>query len=445
MSGAVRRGEAGDATADIVTIVGPVVEVKLPFAASDRGSDRVCSQEGIVRKVLLVDDAPEVLAMWKRTLAAMKAEWEMTFAGGATEAMKALEQSSFDVLVTDMVMPGMDGLALLKAAMVRYPEMVRIAFSGEPARGFGLRAVGLAHQFLEKPLDPARLRAIMTRACALRESLANEQLRRVVVNLRNLPSLPAIYRELMEEIHSRDASLKKIAKIVSRDLAMATKVLQLVNSAFFGLRTTVSSPEQAVALLGGHTIKSLALSMQVFSQFEGAALPGLSLEALWLHGLATSSFARAIAKEERAGQTVIDDAFTAGLLHDVGILLLATNRHDDYGKMLAIQQERQLPDWQAELEVFGTTHAEVGAHLLSLWGLGEAIVEAVAFHHRPSACRATEFSPLAAVHVGDAMHEQTQAVNTNRAIFQLDKDYLAETGLQEHLPAWQRVCQPGND
>jgi len=398
-----------------------------------------------VKTALLVDDAPEVLAMLKRTMASMKPEWEVTFAGDATEALQALERSSFDVLVTDMVMPGMDGVELLKVAMARYPEMVRIAFSDEPARGFGIRAAGLAHQFLEKPLDPARLRTIMTRACALRESLANEQLRRVVVNLRNLPSLPSIYRELMEEIRSRDSSLKKIAKIISRDLAMATKVLQLVNSPFFGLRTTVSSPEQAVALLGGDTIKSLALSMQVFSQFEAAGLPGLSLERLWQHGLATSSFARAIARNERAGQTVIDDAFAAGLLHDVGILLLATNKHDDYEKVVAMQQERQVSDWQAELEVFGTTHAEVGAHLLSLWGLGEAIVEAVAFHHRPSACGATEFSPLTAVHVGNAMHEQAQAADTSQSIVRLDREYLAKTGLQEHLSAWQQVCQTGHN
>lgn len=398
-----------------------------------------------MRKVLLVDDAPGALDILKRTLAPMMAQWEMTFAGNAAEALKALERSSFDVLVTAIVMPSMDGLELLNAAMARYPEMVRIAFSGEPARGFGLRAGGLAHQFLEKPLDPARLQAIVTRACAVRDSLENERLRRVVVNIRNLPSLPAIYRELMEEIHSRDASLKKIARIVSRDLAMATKILQLVNSAFFGLRTTVSSPEQAVALLGGDTIKSLVLSMQVFSQFEGTALPGFSLEALWQHGLATSAFARAIAKEERAGPTVLDDAFTAGLLHDVGILLLATNRQDEYKKVLAIQQEQQVPEWRAELEVFGTTHAEVGAYLLSLWGLGEAIVEAVAFHHRPSACDATEFRPLTAVHVGDVMHERAQARVTNQNIFQLDMEYLAETGCREHLSAWQRVCQPENN
>ena len=393
-----------------------------------------------MRKVLLVDDVPEVLHMLKRTLAPMKAEWEMAFVGSAADALAMLETSPYDVLATDMVMPGTDGLQLLKEAKTRYPGMVRIAFSGEPAKGFGLRSAGLAHQFLEKPIDPQKLQGIMNRSCALRESLADEQLRRVVVNLRNLPSLPAIYQELMDEIHSRDPSLKKIAKIISRDLAMVTKILQLVNSAFFGLRTTVANPEQAVALLGSDTIKSLVLSMQVFSQFEGAALPGFSLDALWQHGVATSSYAKLIAKEEQAAQIVIDDAFTAGLLHDVGLLLLATNKPEEYRLVLAMQKEKNLLDWQAEQEVFGTTHSEVGAHLLSLWGIGEAIVEAVAFHHRPLACSTAEFTPLTAVHVANALHEQSQALDEQKAALEPDPESLARAGVQGRLPKWRELC-----
>lgn len=394
-----------------------------------------------MRKVLLVDDAPEVLNMLKRTLAPMKAEWEMAFVGSATDALATLERSSFDVLATDMLMPGVDGLQLLNEAKTRYPGMVRLAFSGEPSKGFGLRSAGLAHQFLQKPIDPQKLQTIMTRSCALRDSLADEQLHRVVVNLGNLPSLPAIYQELMDEIHSRDPSLKKMAKIISRDLAMVTKILQLVNSAFFGLRTTVSNPEQAVALLGSDTIKSLVLSMQVFSQFEGPAFPDFSLDTLWQHGLATSAFAKLIAKEERAAQLVIDDAFTAGLLHDVGLLLLATNKPEEYRRVLAMQKEKNLLDWQTEQEVFGTTHAEVGAHLLGLWGLGEAIVEAVAFHHRPSACSAAEFTPLTAVHVANALHEQSQAIDEQKAALEPDTEFLVRAGVHERLPKWRELCQ----
>lgn len=392
------------------------------------------------RKVLLVDDAPEVLCQLQRLLQPLTAEWDLTFVDSAAAALSALAQAPFDVLATDMVMPRMDGLELLTEVKGRYPGLVRIAFSGEPDKKFGLRSAGLAHQFLEKPLDAGKLQSIMTRACALQAALTDEQLRRSVIDLRNLPSLPAIYRELMEEIHSRDASLKKIAKIISRDLAMVSKLLQLVNSAFFGLRTTVSNPEQAVALLGTDTIKSLVLSMQVFSQFEAATLPGLSMEALWRHGLGTGASARRIACEEGAPQSMTDDAFAAGLLHDVGRLVLALNRPVEYARVQALQRDGSLPDWEAEQAIFGTTHAEVGAHLLSLWGLGEGVVEAVAFHHRPALSATREFTALAAVHVADSWDE-TQTGGGGSTVLQPNEEFLSQTGLKDRVSTWREASQ----
>lgn len=394
-----------------------------------------------MRKVLFVDDMPEVLRMLERTLEPIKGEWDMSFVESAPEALAALERGAYDVLATDMIMPEMDGFQLLTEAKARYPEMVRIAFSGQQGHNLGLRSSGLAHQFLEKPIDGQILRSIMMRACGLRALLADDSVRKIVTNLKSLPSLPALYKELMDEIHSGDASLKKIARIISKDMAMVTKILQLVNSAFFGLRTTVSNSEQAVALLGSETIRSLVLSMQAFSQFDGAALPGFSLEALWQHGLKTSGYAKAIASLEEFPQPVIDDTFTAGLLHDIGRLVLAGNMPADYRRVLVIQQERGIPDWQAEQEVFGVTHAEVGAYLLGIWGVGEAIVEAVAYHHRPSACGETVFGPLTAVHVANAIAESESPAAGEAQQIQIDEAYLTKLGKLDQLAEWNAACQ----
>jgi len=393
-----------------------------------------------MRKVLFVDDMPEVLRMLKRTLDPIKGEWDMSFVGSAPEALAVLGKDAFDVLATDMVMPGMDGFELLKEAKARYPMMVRVAISGQQGQSLGLRSTDLAHQFLEKPIDAQVLRSIMTRACGLRALLSDDNVRKIVTNLKSLPSLPVLYKELMDEIHSGDASLKKIAKIVSKDMAMVTKILQLVNSAFFGLRTTVSNPEQAVALLGSDTIRALVLSMQAFSQFDAKALPGFSLEALWQHGLKTSRYAKAIAKEERVPQAMIDDAFTAGLLHDIGMLVLASNMPDRYKQVLGFQKDKGLLDWQAELEVFGVTHAEVGAYLLGLWGVGEAIVEAVAYHHRPSVCGELAFSPLTVVHVGNAIAENEISVGHGNQPIQIDEDYLTKLGKLGKVADWKQAC-----
>jgi putative nucleotidyltransferase with HDIG domain len=397
-----------------------------------------------MRKVLFVDDMPEVLRMLKRTLDPIKDKWDMSFVGSAKDALAALEQSPYDVLASDMLMPGMDGFALLKEAKAKYPEMVRIAFSGQQGQSLGLRSTDIAHQFLEKPIDAQLLQSIMTRACSLRSLLADKQVRRVVTDLKSLPSLPALYKELMDEIHSGNASLKRIAKIIGKDMAMVTKILQLVNSAFFGLRTTVSNPEQAVALLGSETIRSLVLSMQAFSKFEGTALPGFSIEALWQHGLAVSGYAKAIAKQEGVPQGMADDAFTAGLLHDIGRLVLASNLPGEYQRMLTMQQEQGMPDWQAEQAVFGTTHAEVGAYLLGIWGVSDAIVEAVAYHHRPSACGDGSFSALTAVHVANALAEAEHSTSESHPL-DADRTYLTTLGFTERLTEWQEACKSQSD
>lgn len=394
-----------------------------------------------MKKVLFVDDTPAVLETLRRTLAPLDQEWHMSFVGSGKDALATLQQEPFDVLVTDMVMPGMDGMKLLGEVTTQYPEMVRIAYSGDTS--MGVRSAAVAHQYLAKPFEMGLLRSTVGRACALRELLGSESLRKLVSGIKHLPSVPSLYRELMNEMRSQDASLKKAAKIVSQDMAMVTKILQLVNSAFFGLRTTISNAEQAVALLGLDTIKSLVLSMQAFAQFDSSSIAFFSIDALWRHGLTTSNYARTIAKQQGAPQGTIDDAFTAGLLHDIGLLVLAANLPDQYTNAVALMQERSIPDWQAEKEVLGASHAEVGAYLLGIWGLSDSIVEAVAFHHEPTGSVGQAFSPLTAVHVANAFEEEDRAIGVGEQALPPDGGYLAQGGWTDQLPLWRSACQPG--
>jgi HD-like signal output (HDOD) protein len=222
---------------------------------------------------------------------------------------------------------------------------------------------------------------------------------------------------------------------------MVTKILQLVNSAFFGLRTHVSDPEQAVALLGFETIKSLVLSSQVFAQFDQARLPAFSLEELWRHAMLTATCARRIAKEAGASQQVIDEAFTAALLHDVGVLVLVANRPDDYAKVLELMRDRHMPDWAAERDIFGADHAHVGAYLLGIWGLGDGIVEAVVFHQHPGDYQASGFHAVTAVHVGNALAEtQANADAGTGDVLSLDQSYLARENFLAFIPRWRELC-----
>lgn len=394
-----------------------------------------------MRRVCFVDDAPEILKHLQRILAPMQSEWAMEFFPSAKSALAALGETPCDVVVSDMTMPGMDGAQFLTEVRKISPHTIRIVLSGDQSPVNYLRSASVAHRFLQKPVDVETLKSTIAQAEALRVVLANPALRTLVSEIKSLPSLPSIYQDLMQEMQAPQASLKKASRIVAKDLGMVTKILQLVNSAFFGLRTHVSDPEQAVALLGFDTIKSLVLSSQVFAQFDQAKLPAFSLEELWRHAMLTATCARRIAKEAGASQSVIDEAFTAALLHDVGVLVLVANKPDDYARVIELMHAKQMPDWAAERDIFGADHAHVGAYLLGIWGLGDGIVEAVAFHQHPGDYKASGFQALTAVHVGNAIAETHASADAAIGkVLSLDQRYLVRENLLDRVPRWRELC-----
>jgi HD-like signal output (HDOD) protein len=393
-----------------------------------------------MRKILFVDDEPKVLQGLQRMLRSMRQEWEMSFAENGVQALEILKEKPFDVIVSDMRMPGMDGAELLKKVMQQFPQVVRLILSGQSEPEMIMRAMGCTHQFLSKPCDPELLKATVSRAFALRDLLANEALKQLVLQIQSLPSLPSLYVELTQELQSPDASIKSAAEIISRDVAMTAKILQLVNSAFFGLREHVSSPVRATSLLGLDTVKALALSLQVFSQFDRATLPGFSLSELWSHSLHVGKFAKQICKSATQDHNMCDEALIAGLLHDTGKLVLAANLPREYAKAMTLAREEGIAVEQAEQRVFGASHSNVGAYLLGLWGQPDSVIEAVAFHHQPSQSASPTFSVLTAVHVANSLDHE-QSTGPDAAITSLLEDgYLAPLGLSDQLSSWREIC-----
>jgi len=391
------------------------------------------------KKVLFVDDEPKVLQGLRRMLHGMRSEWEMGFAESGQEALEAMQNTPYDVLVTDMRMPGMDGSQLLSEVMKRYPNVIRIVLSGQSDQETVMRSVGPAHQYLSKPCDAETLRRTIVRACSLRELLASDPLKRLTSRLTTLPSLPSLYSRLMEELRSQDASLSNVGRIISSDAGMTAKILQLVNSAFFGIARQVTSAQQAVTLLGLETIKALVLSIHIFSQFDRSALPVHLAEGLWRHSVTVGLFARAIVRLERRDQNLSDNSFTAGLLHDIGKLVLAANLADQYRAVLSSVENEGLALTEAEREQFGATHAQVGAYLLGLWGLPDPIVEALAYHHCPSNCQSEELTPLTVVHAANFFENQLAGWHTCGEQ-QLDEDYFERLKLSDRLNAWKQAC-----
>ncbi|TWU47670.1 response regulator [Rubripirellula reticaptiva] len=398
--------------------------------------------------ILFVDDEVNVLSGLRRMLRGQRGVWDMHFAGGGQEALDLLATQPVDVIVSDMRMPGIDGAELLTRVSKQYPHTIRLVLSGQSEHEKIFRAIGPAHQFMSKPCEPDLLIKTVQRACGLQHQLHDEKLQQITSKIDSLPSLPRVYRELVQELESDDTSLDRVADVIGSDLAMSAKVLQLVNSSFFGLPHHVESPKHAVSMLGLNIIRPLALSASAFGEFKDPNLAGFSLEDSVNHGLAVAIAARKIAQQETSDIEVVDDAFIAGMMHDIGKMILAVHLTDPYRLAIAMAEKESIPLWQAELSVFGTTHAAVGAHLLGLWGLPNPIVEAVAFHHQPSATNieCTEFSPVAAVHAANAICGQGcdkfPGANCSVDGLCLDREYLSSLGRMDKVAGWIDLLRP---
>ncbi|HLI25963.1 MAG TPA: response regulator [Chloroflexota bacterium] len=405
-----------------------------------------------MKRILFVDDEPRVLEGLQRLLRPQRHQWEMVFVPSGEAALAALAERPFDVIVSDMRMPGMDGATLLRTVQARYPEMVRIILSGYSELESSLRTLPVAHQFLSKPCEPQVLREVIERACALQALLGDAALRAAVAQLGELPARPQAYTALLRALEDPEVAMEDVARLVEQDLAISAKCLQLVNSAFFGLPRRVGTVQQAVRLLGLDMLKTLVCTAALFQTFAPrSGGPVAGLEGLQAHSLVAARLAaRLLPDPARA-----DEAFMAALLHDVGKLILATRsaavarREGPAGAgapppggwlaAATYAAEAGLPLVEAERAYLGVTHAEVGAYLLGLWGLPQPVLEAVAFHHRPEQVSSRAFDVLGAVHVADALASQALGASVS-ACGELDERYLDALGLRARWPEWRALA-----
>lgn len=392
-------------------------------------------------RIIFVDDEARVLDGIRRFLYPMRDEWHLQFARSGPQALEIMSRNPFDVIVTDVRMPGMDGTELLARVRDLHPGMVRIVLSCQSDRDLSLKAAVSAHQYLSKPCDAESLKLTIMRAVALRSTFTDPSLQALVSGAGTLPSIPSLYLELMDRLQDPDGCPQDVANVIARDPAMTAKILQLANSAFFGLRRRVSDPRDAVLYLGLDTLKALALSVKAFSQFAVTPLSRFSIEDLGKHTILTGILARKIAVAEGFSKQEADDSFMAGLLHDIGKLVLVTAAPERYEKAMRYAEMAGIPRRDAEHKVFGTTHSEIGTYLLWLWGLPDSVVEAVAYHHAPGACPVRRLGALTAVHAADVLAREKNYRIAEPSMRGLDMKYLSQLGLVDRIPGWRTLVE----
>ena len=398
------------------------------------------SEATALPRILFVDDEPNVLQGMQRMLYKMRSQWEMAFASSAAKALELFHARRFDVIVSDMRMPEMDGAELLARVKAEWPEVVRIVLSGYSEYEAVMRTVGPAHQYLAKPCDSDRIVATVTRALKLRSYLHSPQLRQVLAGMGPLPSPSQSYTALVQEFDRSTASVASVSEIIGRDVGMSAAVLRMVNSPFFGFSSEVNSALQAVRLLGFDLIRSLVLRVGIFRHFEGNHFLEKRLEEISAESLIYVKAVRQISQLLHLNERSRDQASCAALLSEIGLLVMLDYSPERFdGAIHAASNNGDIV--AAERKYFNASHCEIGAYLLGLWGFSDPVVEAVAFHHAPQKAMDGEPSATTALHIVQVLCRSLRSgLGENEAVPGLDLVYLKKIGVGADIAKFRKIC-----
>ncbi|WP_319763734.1 response regulator [Maridesulfovibrio sp.] len=383
-------------------------------------------------RVIFVDDEANVLASIKRILRSKRNEWEMAFVGSGKEALALFEEEPFDVIVSDILMPNMDGAELLDRVKKDYHKTIRIALSGQVGLSEVVRSIRSVHQYLSKPCESSALVDKIEGALKSRDILGDAVMQELVTEIESLPVLPNVFKSIEDELALPEPSIKKIAELISMDVGLVAKIIKLINSPYFGLPQHVESIFQAITLLGLDTINALIVGTHLFSMYDFDSLSDFSLTMLWEHSFRVSNIARMIAEYEGLTRDEVVRARMAGLLHDVGKLVLANSFPKRYNGVIELVTREDISVYKAEMEVFGTTHAQVGAYLMGLWGMSGDVVYGIGYHHTYAK---KDMSTPMIVSVANMIDHQCIIIHENYRRVMVSKDILSEGGV-EKLEEW---------
>ena len=399
-------------------------------------SDFSASTTGGARRLLFVGGDDLWLAQIERDITCLQSNWQCTRAADCTQAVEKWAEGSFDTLILDGKTP--DGAKLLKTLEKELAHAICVVRCQTLDRSTSAQWKGSGASLVAEDTDAAALISTVKRSVRVRDWMADIAIKQLVSQIRKLPAQPKLHTQVTDELKSESGSMDVVGKLISQEPVMSAKILQVVNSAFFGLTREISDATESVMVLGAERIKALILLAGVFSQYSGAKCPGFAPESVWGHSIQVGAFARAIALAETKNARTAEAAFTAGLLHDIGKLVLAGNLPEMYDTVQKLKTSKRITAREAELEILGTTHAELGACLLATWGLPLPILEAIACHHEPARSDEKGFSLLAAVHAANAFSQENLAGDAPRD--HIDIVYFQQAGLGDCRNRWREFC-----
>ena len=388
-----------------------------------------------MNSVLFVDDDPLMRDLYANLSNVLGKEFLVRIVSRGDEALKALEKSPADIVVSDLSMPEMHGGEFLTIVERLYPGAMRVVISGKADQLAVARCLMYGHRYFMKPLALKELATVVSRISRLRGVIHNDRVKQIVGRSDVLPTPPETYLRLTELLENNNSQMDEVAEVVESDPALTAKLLQVVNSVAFGFGGGVTTANQAVQLAGVEVIRALLLGLQARSFAEKRLKNRELLSSVWQHSLDTATRCRAIARIQGLNTAGQATCFTAGLLHDIGKLVLAANQEKEYATVVTRATRERVSLHVKELEHYGATHADIGAYLLGLWGLPDEIVTSVERHHSLDADLGKKFSPVVCVHVAQNI------LSAPERVAELNESFLKNCKLSTRVPIWEETLR----
>ncbi len=388
-------------------------------------------------RILIIDEDPQALQNYRDALAPKATQWTIDYAATVDQGLQAAQDGKPDIVIAALSTSDGHGADILARFEEIAPDAQRFITASETDKPKLESTFGSSFQFLPSPCPAPRLITEIQRCVAIDTWLGNDRIKQLVAKMGEFPSLPPIYLKVVNALNSRHADTETISQAIAGDLAISAKVLQTVNSSFYGFDEKIANIAEAINILGTECVKNLVLAIQVFNNIGRSADQKAITDELWHHSMSVAVAARRIVSYESKDEKAAEEAYTAGLMHDIGKLILLNTVPEQYAEARALANEKAIPQTDAEDQIIGCNHAETGAYVLARWGMPANLTEAVALHHDPVNSFGKSFSTLAAVHIANAIVHHRQ--NPDHPGAHPSQEFLVEIGKSDSWEDWLAV------
>ena len=389
-------------------------------------------------KILFVDDEKKVLSSLKRLFYNKKEEWEMDFVLGGRDALKQVREIEYDIVISDMHMPNIDGAYLLEQVQAISPYTLRFILSGYTDIDLVKKTLKATHKFFHKPCPKDKLEKIINRVVFLRKLLPDKSLREKINQIGVLPCNPLIYAMLVEALSKSD--LKRFQDTLYYDVCMFLNLFKIIMNSFFVEAKGIYSFFKLLHNIDLSILKTVFLSQEIFLDYSDFTFKDFSINEIWRHSRVVAYLSKTIAENLYKDKKFIEDCFIAGLLHDVGVFLMLLIFKERYLNFL--KNNFYKSDFEKkEIDEFKCSHALLGAYLAGIWGANVNIVEAIAFHANPSLIKKKKLSPLSIVHFAGVFAFKNLNSLAGNSDINLDFGHYENMVSYATLKMWKNICE----